>query len=354
MADSVSFALILTKNLKLKNLKLSQIETVIKVTAGMDPLTLQQMRDEVSDSFKARRDNLNKFIEASEKLLDREPDKKKRQQKAGAVIAKMNADVKKFEANLTKRVNDFCAAEEKRQAEFEKSQVKFTVSTLWSAANILKDTVGGISALFASAVVPAVTLAAAKAIADLLLDIKGLYGSLSDACKSHQKVQQEIVNSLKKIKATKPPKPIAKSQLNQLESQIKLYEDKLDSIEMYAKSLAKKLNGVLNFAEKNKGISDEAKKRIKKFVTRNLKDIVSISNDVNKGKRNIQSFNDKYKEASKRSKTDARSIFDWALSFYDMANKLITWGQEWGDTEKMIDLLVTFTTSDDFFEPVTV
>jgi len=354
MADTVSFALILTKNLKLKNLKLSQIETVIKVTAGMDPLTLQQMRDEVSDSFKARRDNLNSFIEKSEKLLDREPDKKKRQQKAGAVIARMNADVKKFEANLTKRVNDFCAAEEKRQDDFAKSEVKFTVSTLWSAATILKDTVGGISALFASAVVPAATLAAAKAIADLLLDIKGLYKSLSDACKSHQKVQQEIVNSLKKIKATKPPKPIGKSQLNQLESQIKLYEDKLESIEMYAKSLARQLNGVLNFAEKNKGISDEAKKRIKKFVTRNLKDIVSISNDIKKGKRSIQSFNAKYKEAEKRSKTDARSVVEWALSFYEMANKLVTWGMEFGDTEKMIDLLVTYTTSDDFFEPVTV
>lgn len=352
MADTVSFALILNKNLKLTNLKLSQIETVIKVTAGMDPLTLQQMRDAVSDSFKARRDNLNSFIEASEKLLAREPDMRKRQQKAGAVISKLNADVKKFEANLTKRVNEFCAAEEKRQEDFDKGQVKFAVSTLWSAATILKDTVGGISALFASAVVPAATLAAAKAIADLLLDIKGLYGSLSDACKSHQKVQQEIVNSLKKIKATKPPKPIGKSVLNQLESQIKLYEDKLESIEMYAKSLAKQLNGVLTFAEKNKGISAEAKKRIKKFVTRNIKDIVSISNDIRSGKRNIQSFNDKYKEASKRSKTDAQSVFDWALSFYEMANKLVTWGQEWGDTEKMIDLLVTFTTSDDFFEPV--
>lgn len=352
MADTVSFALILTKNLKLTNLKLSQIETVITVTAGMDPLTLQQMRDAVSDSFQARRKNLNDFIVASEKLLAREPNKKKRQQKAKAIIVKMNSDVKKFEANLTKRVNVFCAAEEKRQEDFDKSQVKFAVSTLWSAANILKDTVGGIAALFASAAVPAASVAAAKAIADLLLDIKGLYGSLSDACKSHLKVQKEIVSSLKKIKATKPPKPIGKSLLNQVDSQIKLYEDKLDSIEMYAKTLARQLNGVLNFAEKNKDISAEAKKRIKKFVSRNIKDIVSISNDVKKGKRSIQSFRDKYKQASKRAKTDARSIFDWALSFYDMANKLVTWTQEWGDTEKMIDLLVTFTTSDDFFEPV--
>ena len=354
MADTVSFALILTKNLKLKNLKLRQIETVITVTAGMDPLTLQQMRDAVSDSFKARRDNLNSFIEASEKLLAKEPDKKKRQQKAGAIIARMNQDVKKFEANLTKRVNDFCAAEEKRQDDFAKSEVKFVVSTLWSAATILKDTVGGISALFAAAVVPTATLAAAKAIADLLLDIRGLYKSLSAACKSHEKVQQEIVNSLKKIKATKPPKPIAKSLLNQLESNIKLYDEKLGSIEMYAKSLAKQLNGVLNFAEKNKGISNDAKKRIKKFVTRNIKDIVSISTDISKGKRSIQSFNAKYKEAAKRSKADASSVLEWARSFYEMANKLVTWTLEFGDAEKMIDLLVTFTTSDDFFEPVTV
>lgn len=354
MADTVSFALILTKNLKLTNLKLTQIETVIKVTAGMDPLTLQQMRDAVSDSFKARRENLNSFIAASEKLLAREPNEKKRQQKAGTIIAKINSDVKKFEANLTKRVNVFCVTEEKRQDDFDKSQVKFAVSTIWSAANILKDTIGGISALFASAVVPAASIAAAKAIADLLLDIKGLYASMSDACKSHQKVQQEIVASLKKIKATKPPKPIGKSLLNQLEAQIKLYEGKLESIEMYAKSLAKQLNGVLNFAEKNKGISAEGKKRIKKFVTRTIKDIVSISNNIKKGKRSIQSFNDKYKQALKRSKTDARSVFDWALSFYDMANKLVTWVLERGDVEKMIDLLVTLTTSDDFFEPVTV
>lgn len=352
MTDEVSFALILTKNLKLENLKLHQIEPVITVTSGMDPLTLQQMRDAVSDSFQARRDNLNKFIEASEKLLAKEPNKKKRQQKAGAIIGQMNKDVKKFETNLTKRVNIFCAVEEKKQDDFDKAQVKFVVSTVWSAATILKDTVGGITAFFASAVVPAASLATGKAIADLLLDIRGLYGSLSDACKSHKKVQEEIVASLKKIKATKPPKPIGKSLITQLESQIKLYEDKLGSIEMYAKSLARQLNGVLKFTEKQKDISAEGKKRIKKFVSSNIKDIVGISNDLSKGKKNIRSFKDKYTAAEKRSKKDASSVFDWAISFYDMANKLVTWYQEWGDTEKMIDLLVTFSTSDDFFEPV--
>ncbi|MDA7932365.1 hypothetical protein N9B53_00950 [Mariniblastus sp.] len=108
----------------------------------------------------------------------------------------------------------------------------------------------------------------------------------------------------------------------------------------------------MTFADKHKDISDTAKKCINKFVKDNIKDIIAISNDLSKGKRNIQSFNDKYKAAAKRSKTDAKWIFDWAFNFYDKANKLVTWKMEWGDTEKMIDMLVTLTTSDDFFQPV--
>jgi len=358
MADEISFALILSKNLKQNNrkgtLKLSQIELVVKVTEGMDPLTLQQLRDAGNTSFQARRKNLNDFIEKSEALLAKQKDEQKRKKMATDIIKAMDKQVRVFEKNLTQRVEKFCDDEEKKNAEFEKGNVKFACSCLWSMAGIVKDTVGGITALFASAAVPAASVAGAKAIADLLLDIKGLYKTLSDAYKSGADVHADIMKGMKKIKATKPPKTIGASLIKNVESNIELFGSKIDAAEMHAKALAKKVNGVLNFAEKNSDISKDAKKRIKTFVDENLKEIVRITTAMKKAKRDQQSFGDKLANAQKRSKTDARSIFDWAVSFYEMGNKLFTWTVEWDDLWNQADKLITLTTTDDFFEPVQV
>lgn len=358
MAKTVSFALVLSKNVGVKKkdslLKVPQIEVEIEVKAGMDPYTLQEMRDAISPSFMDRRKTLNKMIEAGEKALFAEKNEKKRKALAKIHLKKIDEVVTKFEKNLTKRVNDFCDQQAKEQADFDKEQVKFTVSCLWSFANVVNDTVGGISALFASAVIPSASLAAAKSIADLALDIKGLVGDLRDAYKSGADVQADILGDLKKIKAVKPPKVVGKSLVKNLSGNIDLYESKMTGAEMQAKVLAKRVDAMLKFANKHKNMSGEADKRVAKVVSTSISEVQRIAGDLKKAQRSLQSFQAKHANAEKVAKTDAASFISWAVGAYDMANKIYGWYADFGEVDKAIDMLVTYTTSDDFFEPVKI
>ncbi len=210
MAQSISFALILSENVGANNpksiLKMPQVEIEVDVKSGMDPYTIQELRDAVSDSFKDRRAALNKLIANAEKALENEKSPKKRKELAAVKLKEINAVITKFETNLTKRVNDFIDDQEKKQQAFDKAQVKFVVNTGWQFLSVLKDTVTGIASVVASGVIPTASLGAAKAIADLALDLRGLVNDLRNACKSGADVQNDIVSDLKKIKATSRPR----------------------------------------------------------------------------------------------------------------------------------------------------
>ena len=358
MAKSVSFALVLRKNLGESNkqsiLKLPQIELEVEVKSGMDPYTLQEMRDAISPSFMDRRKNLNSLIEASEKELFKEKNEKKRKALTKVSLKKIDAELSAFEKNLTKRVNDFCIAEDKKRDDFDKENVKFAVSCAWSLGNVLNDAIGGITALFATVVVPTASLSAAKSIADLALDIKGLVDNLRDAYKSGADVQADILADLKRIKAVKAPKPVGKSLVQNLSKNIGLYETKMTAAEMQAKALARKVDALLKFANKRKDLSAEAEKRITKVVSATIAEVQRIAKDLKKGQRSLQSFKARHANAEKTAATDAASFIGWAVGAYDMANKIFGWYADFGQVDKAVDMLVTFTTSDDFFEPVQI
>jgi hypothetical protein len=356
VAESVSFALILSENLGAKNpksiLKMPQVEVEIVVASGMDPYTLQEMRDAVSDSFQDRRKALNVMIANAEKALAKEPNKKKRQELAVAKLKEINAVITKFETNLTKRVNDFIADQEKKQEAFDKAQVKFIVNTGWSLVNVVKDTVGGIASMFASAVIPTATLAAAKAVVDLALDIRGLVNDLRNAYKSGADVQNDIVADLKKIKATKPPAQVSKSLTTNLSKNIELYEQKMAGAEMQAKALAKKVDALLKFAKSRDDLSDEAQKRIADVVDETIKEVQRIAGDLKKAQSSLQSFKTRHANAEKQAKKDSSYFIGWAVEVYDMANKIYGWYENLGQVDKAIDMLVVLSTKDDFFAPV--
>lgn len=359
MAKTVSFALVLSKNVgandKKSLLKMPQVEVEIQVKSGMDPYTLQEMRDAVSHSFMDRRKALNNMIESAEKSLFKEKNEKKRKALAKTKLKEIDAVIRRFEKNLIKRVNDFCADQEKKQADFDKAQVKFTVSCIWSLGNVVKDSLEGITSLFAAAVIPTASLAAVKSIVDLALDIKGLVADLRDAYKSGADVQSDIVSDLKKIKAVKPPKTVGKSLVNNLAKNIDLYESKMDAAEMQAKALAKKVDSFLKFANKSSDLSKEAEKRIAKVVSTTISEVQRIATDLKKARRSLQSFKARHANAEKVARKDAASFISWALDVYDMANKIFGWYADFGEVDKAIDMLVTYSTSDDdFFEPIKI
>lgn len=356
MAKSVSFALILSENLGAGNpksiLKMPQVEIEVDVKSGMDPYTLQELRDAVSDSFKDRRAALNKLIATAEKALANEKNPQKRKELAATKLKEINAVITKFETNLTKRVNDFIDDQAKKQEDFDKAQVKFVVSTGWSLVSVLKDTVTGIGALIASPVIPAVSLAGAKAVVDLALDIRGLVNDLRSAYKSGAEVQADIMADLKKIRATKPPAVVSKSLTNNLAKNIELYEQKMASAEMQAKALAKKVDGLLKFAKGRDDLSDEAQKRVADVVDETIKEVQRIAGDLKKAQSSLQSFKAKHANAEKLAKKDTSYFIGWAAEFYDMANKIYGWIADFGEVDKAIDMLVTYAAKDDFFAPV--
>ncbi len=141
-AQSISFALILSENVGANNpksiLKMPQVEIEVDVQSGMDPYTIQELRDAVSDSFKDRRAALNKLIANAEKALENEKSPKKRKELAAVKLKEINAVITKFEQNLTKRVNDFIDEQEKKQQAFKKAQVKFVVNTGWQFVSVFE------------------------------------------------------------------------------------------------------------------------------------------------------------------------------------------------------------------------
>lgn len=358
MAQSVSFALILSENVGAKNpksiLKMPQVEIEIDVTSGMDPYTLQEMRDAVSDSFQDRRKALNVMIANAEKALEKEKNPKKRKELAAAKLKDINTVITKFETNLTKRVNDFIEDQAKKQEEFDKAQVKFVVSTGWSLMNVLKDTVTGIGAMFASTVIPTASLAGAKAIADLALDIRGLVNDLRNAYKSGADVQNDIVADLKKIRAIKPPATVSKSLTTNLGKNIELYASKMVAAEMQAKALAKKVDAFLKFANSRDDLSKEAEKRIAKVVDETIKEVQRIAGELKKAQHSLQSFKTRHANAEKLAKKDTSYFIGWAIEVYDMANKIYGWYENLGEVDKAIDMLVVLSTKDDFFDPIKI
>ena len=62
---NISYNVLLPQNLTLKRLPMKQIEVILDITgAQVDPLTLQQIRDEDSlrQCFLARRQNINTLV----------------------------------------------------------------------------------------------------------------------------------------------------------------------------------------------------------------------------------------------------------------------------------------------------
>jgi hypothetical protein len=127
----------------------------------------------------------------------------------------------------------------------------------------------------------------------------------------------------------------------------------MEGVERQAKVLAKKLNAMLKEGQKVQGMSREARTALEGLVKKAIADIVDMSARLKKGERQLQSFNAKLATAKKQERTDARSIINWALEVYDMANKMFTWAFEGDDVIVQIDRFVVLSTKDDFFEPVT-
>jgi hypothetical protein len=102
----ISFALILNENLKNKNLKIKQVESVIEVKGDLDPYQLQKIRDHVSDSVQARRKTINDLIAGKAKQAVAAKDGKQRK----AIIAEVDAAIHKSAAAFDKKMQESITA----------------------------------------------------------------------------------------------------------------------------------------------------------------------------------------------------------------------------------------------------
>src|SRR5262245_47048169 len=148
---TISFALILGDNLKLKYLKLKQCETIIDITGPTDSNTLQLMRQDpaVNSCFMDRRANLNKLIVDTENKLATLAKAGKPKSEAETIRGTFNTEYKRqidvFEKTLDEKVKGFCKANEAKLAAQQISNWKFGIRTVWSLGELLWSAGGAVA-----------------------------------------------------------------------------------------------------------------------------------------------------------------------------------------------------------------
>jgi len=117
MSQRISYDVVLSSNLALKGLKVTQIQVILDITnVDADPLTLQQIREDASirDCFQARRKKINDELVAAANQLK----KAKSEQEAERLVSDLNttleSQVKTLQKELQTRADTFAQKQKKQ------------------------------------------------------------------------------------------------------------------------------------------------------------------------------------------------------------------------------------------------
>ena len=138
---NISFHVVLPANLTLKKLPLKQMEVIIDITgAQVDPLTLQQIRDEESlkQCFLARRQNINKLIQDTAAALKKIKSDKEGEAAVNTFNKKLETEIKTLQKELQLRANIFVMKQKKNVNDLFWAQAKLVVRVVWAFAKYVK------------------------------------------------------------------------------------------------------------------------------------------------------------------------------------------------------------------------
>ncbi len=196
----------------------------------------------------------------------------------------MDKRVKTITDMLSKKVNAFCREEAARlegaESAARKGKVKAFVRCGWSATKIVKESLEAVGAGLSGAGAPL----AAKKIVDLARDIKDLFEDLTGRIRDEKKQRSLVKGNLAQIRKLKQNRDLKESHLRKLEDSIKLYEEKLDSVEIQVRNASRKLNAMLKEVSRLDGADQGAVRLAEKGVDQLLKEIVELSVGLKRGR----------------------------------------------------------------------
>jgi hypothetical protein len=329
--QEIGFDLILNENLKLRWLKLKQVQVVVEVQGDADPLMLQKIYDHVRDDFLSERKKLNDTIRTYNTNLDKTP--KKRQELYSHFQKNMDGRVKSITDMLQNEVNRFCQEEAKRAETAEASVKSGTMRAIvrcgWSAIKIVKDSVEAVGAGLTGVGTPM----GLKKIVDIAMDVKELFEDLVGQIRDEKKQRSLVKGHLDQIKKLKQDRDLKESSVKVLEDSIKLYADKLDRIDVQARNASRGLNGLLQEVSSLDGVEKEKVALAEKGVDQLLKEIVKLSTGLRSGHEFLKKARLQLATARKAAKKDG-----WfSLDFFGQLNN---WFKDVNDLFDNFSLLV--------------
>jgi len=333
---NISYNVILPANLTLKELPLKQIEVIIDITgAEVDPLTLQQIRDENSlkQCFIARRQNINTLISNTATALDKVKSDKEGQAAVDAFNKKLEAEINTLKKELQVRADAFSQKQKKAANDLFWAQAKLVVRVLWAYAKYVKGglEIGGkVGAAVAAGVTPGgafLSVVAIKSIINTWNDCNGAADELESAMETERAQYVKLREAINEIKKLKKPQPVPQSKIDAVANLMGPYGARLLGVDVAAKKTAGKLDALLKDLDKGKFRNAGAQTEIENKVDHLIKKIIERSTNVNEGRKLLQAAKDKVADASKRAKKDPISFWDVAGYLWKAFDGLVDAGE---------------------------
>ena len=319
----ISFALILSENLKNKSLKIKQVETIIDVKGKLDPYQLQKIRDSLEDSFKARRKTINDLIAGKAKEAEKATPAQREK-----IIADVDAAIAKsvtaFDKKIQASVTDFCTKDAELEAAAASGKWSYWCNTAWDIGSLMWN---GSSAVAetggALATGGATALLALKSLADLCLDFEKLCRTQADAWRSLDDQETRLKAALDAVRKVKKGAAVPQSLVDKAESALAPLGPKIDVVEKTTRSLAVKLDELLKKQDAKEIKGRKAITALNKTVQSTVEDVAALGAGIALRRKAQKSAKDSIRSAASKAAADPWSYVTWARGIYESFNDLM-------------------------------
>jgi len=303
----ISFSLVTQATIKkLKYLKVEPAEAVIDVTGGFeDPTSLQKLRDAVSQSFEAHRNNLAELLVKQDELMGKTKNKKDGEKLLKQLTTQQEAAVKKIEKTLQEKLDGIKerAKEGAMAVELKKSQ--FRVGVTWAVYKLANSALEIYEAVTAEEQSTTDKLKIAKDVYDTLKDMLALAKTLYDYFIGEEDVRKQIETTRAAIRKTKG-KP-TESLVEKLETQLKAHGPKIAALDKSARTMSTDLQKLLKKAEDG---GEEMADDLAPSIDKCIKQIIALNEGIAKAEDYHKRSQDALKDAQKKAVKDPSSLWD--------------------------------------------
>lgn len=333
---NISYNIVLPQNLTLKKLPLKQIEVILDITgAQVDPLTLQQIRDEdsIKQCFLARRKNINNLIQQTNGVLENVKTEKDGEAAVNGFNKKLEGEINALQKEVQSRCDAFVQKQKKNVNDLFWAQAKMVVRVVWAYAKYFKGglEIGGkVTAAVTAGLTPGgafLSVIAVKSLINTVNDLISATNELESAMEDERTQFVKLRDAVKELKKLKKPEKVPQSKIDAVASMMGPYGARLLGVDVAAKKTATKLDTLLNDLEKGKFRHEAAQKEMENKVDALIKKIIARSKNVNEGRKLLQAAKDKVNDAGKRAVKDPTSFWDVAGYLWKAVDSLLDIGE---------------------------